>query len=123
MNAVRVFYGLGIGFMLVLLVGFGIAAFYNPPYYGDWESYGRNVVIITSICGLAFALLGLFLPSRLNTMRLGLLSGGLLTLLPEIGFCAYAIGFVWAFVATLMMLAILVLAGYYNLVMRKEAKE
>ena len=96
---------------------------YRSPHYSGWENYGRNIVIITSIVGLTLALVGLFLTPKLNTMRLGLLSGGLLTLLPVIGFCAYAIGLVWAFVATLLILAILVLSGYYNLIMRKEATD
>ena len=122
MTAIKVIYGLGIGLMLIALVGFGITAFYQPPHYGGWGDYGRNVSIITGIYGLALALAGLLLTSRLNTIKIGLLFGGLLTLIAETIFLGITVSLGGAFAAAFIILVILVAAGYYSLVMRKEAK-
>jgi len=122
MTAIKVIYGLGIGLMLIALVGFGIAAFYQPPDYGGWGNYAINVSIITGIYGLALALAGLLLTSRLNTIKIGLLFGGLLTLIAETIFLGITVSLGGAFAAAFIVLVILVAAGYYSLVMRKEAK-
>jgi hypothetical protein len=119
MTAIKVVYGLGIGLMLAMLTGFGIAAFYQPSGYGSEAGWGRNIVLITSIFGLLFSLSSLFLPSRLSTIKLGLLSGGLLMIVGGIVVACVTIGVTWAFVVTIIILAILIVAGYFSLVSKR----
>jgi hypothetical protein len=121
MTAIKVVYGLGIGLMLAMITGFGIAAFYQPPDYGVEESWGRNILLITSIFGLLFSLGSLLLPSRFSTIKLGLLSGGLLMIIGGIVVACVTIGVTWAFAATFIVLAILIVSGYFGLVSKRRS--
>jgi hypothetical protein len=121
MTALRVVYGLGIGLMITMLVGFAIAAFYQPPHYGDMAGYGRNIALIVGFLGLALAISGMLLMSRINAIKIGLLLGGLLLLVGGIVFTCVAVGVTWAFAATFIVLAILIVTGYFGLASKRRA--
>ena len=118
--------------MLAMIVGFGITAFYKHTYSYDYYSYsywgesdyGRNVLIISYICGLAFTLLGLLLPNKLHIFKSGLMIGGFLTILYAVGYAPFNdVDLKWVFTAVIVGLAILIAVGYYSLVMRKRSRE
>jgi len=94
MNILKTMYVLAIAALLTILVIFGISAFYDSPggfpvdvqsctskgCHFPWRDYARNVFSISYGCGLLFVILGLVLPTRLNIIKLGLLLGGIATI-------------------------------------------
>ncbi len=128
MNVLRVFYVLAIMSFLIMLVVFGISAFYETPepsqlgsYTLEAEEYYRNVFCIAYPCGLLFVLLGLLLRPRLDIFRVGLIMGGIGTIIyaiaqphmaGEIRFTGVACG-----------LIVLLLVGYKTLLNSKPATE
>ncbi|MEA1958691.1 MAG: hypothetical protein U9N44_03320 [Chloroflexota bacterium] len=124
LTSVKTLYGIGIGILLAMLVGFGIAAFYeNSGYY--WENdYLRNVLLIAFPIGLIFTVVGLILPYRLNVLRLGLVIGGLGTMLYSIIRATTGsyggVDLAWLFGAVAIGLVVLVPLGYYRFVMKNN---
>ena len=120
LTSVKTLYGIGIGILLAMLVGFGIAAFYeNSGYY--WENdYLRNVLLIAFPIGLIFTVVGLILPYRLNVLRLGLVIGGLGTMLYSIIRATTGsyggVDLAWLFGAVAIGLIVLIPLGYFKLV-------
>lgn len=128
MNIIKMLYVLTITAFLIMLVVFGISAFYQQPEYGygQWEgyeeamrNYNHNVFYISYPCGLVFVMLGLFLRPRLNIFRLGLILGGMGIIIyaielshleGEFRFAGAAIGFI-----------VLLYIGYKTLLERKPA--
>jgi energy-converting hydrogenase Eha subunit C len=126
MKTLQIVYGLGIGFLLAALVGVGIIAFYDPPqtYYGGGvEEYGRNVLIISYLCGLFFGALGLVLSPVHNMLRLGLLSGGFFTLLYSMTYPILAGAKAeWIFGTIFFALIVLILLGVPKLKSRRTSR-
>lgn len=122
MTSIKSVYGIGLGILLAMLVGFGIAAFYeNPGYYGNTDYY-RNILLIAYPCGLIFAVAGLVLPTKFNVLRLGLVLGGLATMLYAIIYSASGHGMElgWVFAAVVIGLAVLIPLGYFKLASRDK---
>jgi hypothetical protein len=117
LTSVKTTYGLLLGILLAMLVGFGITAFYgNSGYYYGGSDHARNVLLIAFACGLVFSVAGLLLPRRLDVFRLGLLAGGLFTLLFALIYpAATGIGKGWIFGAVAVALVVLVPVGYLTL--------
>ena len=120
MAIVRTFYALAIAAFLIMLVAFGISAFYQAPQYDydrGWEAneealrhYEQNVFIISYPCGLFFVLLGLLPRHRPDFVMPGLILGG-------IGVLFYAISqqyipTEYRFAGAAIGLVVLVIVGY-----------
>lgn len=128
MAVVRTIYVLTIAAFLIMLVAFGISAFYEPPGRLYWESsrealkgYHQNVFFIAYPYGLLLILLGIVLRLRLDIISPGLLLGGIGAIIyaiaqnhlaSEIRFAGVAIG-----------LAVLLYAGHRMLLESKPATE
>ena len=125
LKSVGIMYGITLGVLLAILVGFGITAFYHHSYsYGGSSDYGRNVLLIAFSCGMLFSVIGLALPSKLGVFRLGLLLGGLGTMLYGlIDSGVSGSGWKWAFGAVAIGLILLVPLGYFTLVPKGEKPE
>ena len=126
MKSVKNMYGVTLGVLLAILVGFGIAAFYERSYgyYGGSSDYGRNVLLIAFSCGLIFSVIGLLLPNRLGVFRLGLLVGGFGTMLYALTYSGVSgLGWQWAFGAVAIGLIVLIPLGYLKLVPKGEDTE
>jgi hypothetical protein len=125
MSAIRIVYGLGIGVLIAMVVIIGIISFYEPPYsyygYGSSTGYAVSVLLIAGILGLVLTVLGLMLPSRINPIKLGMLSGGFIILLFAIIYPSlFGLGLAGAFGASFVALIVLVLAGFFGLPSRRE---
>lgn len=123
MTAIKIIYGLVVGILLALLVGFGIATFYQSP--DSWEStaqetYNRNVFIIAYACGFVFIVLGLVLKPKFNVMRVGLLVGGLGTMIYAFARGAEAMSNSVIFGAIATVLIVLIFLGYKKLITREK---
>ncbi len=120
MAVVKVFYALAIAAFLVMIVAFGISAFYDAPqrdmdrgwdaHEAAMERYERNVFIMSYPVGLLFVLLGLLPRHRPDFVMPGLILGG-------IGVLFYAISqpyipVTYRFAGAAVGLAVLVLVGY-----------
>jgi hypothetical protein len=131
MQFIKVIYALTIMAFIIMVVAFGISAFYEGPgyevygysqsYQAAQEEYARNVFSISYPIGIVFVLLGVTLRPRLDVIRPGLVLGGLGTmiyaiaqteLIPEI-----------RFVGVVIELAILLIIGYRMLLERRIAKD
>jgi hypothetical protein len=125
LKSVGIMYGITIGVLLAVLVGFGITAFYHHSYYyGGSGDYGRNVLLIAYSCGMLFSVVGLVLPNRLGVFKLGLLLGGLGTMLYALIYSgASGLGWKWAFGAVAIGLVLLVPLGYFTLIPKSEKTE
>ena len=125
LKSVGIMYGITLGVLLAVLVGFGITAFYHRSYsYGGISDYGRNVLLIAFSCGLIFSVIGLVLPNRLGVFRLGLLIGGLGTMLYGLVDSGVSgSGWKWAFGAVAIGLVLLVPLGYFTLLPKSEKTE
>lgn len=171
MTIIKVIYVLTITAFLIMLVAFGISAFYQPPehpeyidctlasiilrqpapsygtpeyeewqeqqeeweecqeensklreaYYASMEGYHRNVFFIAYPCGLLFIVLGLVLRPKLETIRPGLLLGGMGTIIYAIAQSDLSSEFRFAGVA--VGLVVLLYLGYKTLLERKPATE
>ena len=123
MTAIKVIYGLAVGILLALLVGFGIATFYQSSDYW-WNSaqdtYNRNVFIIAYACGFVFLVLGVVLKPKFNVMRIGLLVGGSGIMIYGFGRGAEAIGNSGIFGAIAAILIVLIFLGYKKFITREE---
>jgi hypothetical protein len=125
MSAIRIVYGLGIGVLIAMVVIMGFISFYDPPYsyygYGNTTGYAVSVLLIAGILGLILTVLGLVLPSRINPIKLGMLSGGFIILLFAIIYPSlFGLGLEGAFGASFVALIVLVLAGFFGLPSRRE---
>jgi peptidoglycan/LPS O-acetylase OafA/YrhL len=122
LKSVKNMYGVTLGVLLAILVGFGITAFYrNHGYHSD---YARNVFLIAFSCGLIFSVIGLILPNKLGVFRLGLLIGGLgmmLYALTDSG--VSGLGWTWDFGAAAVGLIVLIPLGYFKLVPKGKDTE
>jgi hypothetical protein len=125
LKSVKIMYGITLGVLLAILVGFGITAFYHHPYsYGGFSDYGRNVLLIAFSCGLVFSVIGLLLPHKLSVFSLGLLIGGLGTMLYALVDSGISgLGWKWAFGAVAIGIIVLVPLGYFTLVSRGSKTE
>jgi len=123
MTAIKIIYGLVVGILLAILVGFGIATFYQSP--DSWgstaqETYNRNVFIIAYACGFVFIVLGLVLKPKFNVMRVGLLVGGLGTMIYAFARGAEAMSNSVIFGAIATVLIVLIFLGYKKLITREK---
>jgi len=123
MTAIKIIYGLVVGILLAILVGVGIATFYQSP--DSWtstaqETYIRNVFIIAYACGFVFLVLGLVLKPKFNIMRIGLLVGGSGTMIYAFGRGAEAMSYSVIFGAIAAVLIVLIFLGYKKLITREE---
>ena len=124
MTSLKSVYGLAIGIFLVLLVSLGIAAFYKEAssfYYHTNEGHFRDILLIAFPSGLVFSVLGLVLPTKADFLRLGLLFGGVLTMLYAVvypGTSGLSLG--WIFGAVVIGLMVLIPLGYYRFVMKNN---
>lgn len=100
-STLRTLYSIGLGVIIALFVGLGIATFYPAPVLADtsglenyelreaargvhealMESYNRNVTIAALVSSLAILGLSVWTEARKPLFAGGLLLGGLLTLL------------------------------------------
>lgn len=123
MTAIKIIYGLVVGILLAILVGFGILTFYqSPDSWGStaWETHHRNVFIIAYTCGFVFLVLGVVLKPKLNVMRIGLLVGGSGIMIYAFGIGAEAVGNSVIFGAIAAILIVLIFLGYKKLITREE---
>ncbi len=123
MTAIKVIYALVVGILLALLVGFGIATFYQSP--DSWriyaqETYNRNVFIIAYACGFVFLVLGVVLKPKFNVMRISLLVGGSGIMIYAFGRGGGAIGNSGIFGAIAAILIVLIFLGYKKFMTREE---
>ena len=128
LKSVKNTYGITLGVLLAVLVGFGIAAFYKHSYsydyYGGSSDYGRNVLLIAFSCGLIFSVIGLLLPNKLGIFRLGLLVGGLGTMLYALTYSGISgLGWQWSFGTVAIGLIVLIPLGYLKLASKGEDTE
>ena len=120
MASVKIAYGVLLGILLAMLVGFGVAGFYKgSDYYG--EGHARNAFLMAFVCSMAFSIVGLLLPRRVDVFRLGLLVGGLITLLfaviyPSTG----GLSMWWFFGGVIIALVVLVPIGYLKLMRDRD---
>ena len=119
MTAIKVIYGLAVGILLALLVGFGIATFYQSPDFAE-DAHTRNVFIIAYVCGFVFLVLGLVLKPKFNVMRIGLLVGGSGTMIYAFARGAEVMGNSVIFGAIAAILIVLIFLGYKKLITREE---
>ena len=112
MTAIRVVYGLGLGVLLTLMVYWGLGA----SYQGGGEDHARNIFIIACACGLGLTIVSLLLPPRLNVIRLGLLTGGLLSVLQAAVVGYGDIDLWWGFGGLGVEAVLLLILGYVKLI-------
>ena len=120
MSFVRGVYVVAIGVLIVLLVMFGIQAFYPEPERGDspsWERhreqmavYHSNVFLIVLPLGAVLAVVGAFVRGRRNTIGASLILGG--TGIMIYGVTFWHLDSLWRFVGIAATLAVLVLVGF-----------
>ena len=123
MTAIKIVYGLVVGILLAILVGFGIATFYqSPDFVGSTEqdAHIRNVFIIAYACGFIFLVLGLVLKPKFNVMRIGLLVGGSGTMIYAFARGAEVMDNSVIFGAIAAVLIVLIFLGYKKLITREE---
>jgi len=147
MTFIKIIYTLTIMAFLIMLVGFGISAFYQPPEYPAYqncydlsesareecetentnlrEAYNtsvdnhyRNVFLISYPCGLLFVAIGLFLKTRLDIIKPGFIFGGMGTIIYAISQSDLADGFRFAGIA--VGLIVLIIIGYRTLLERED---
>ena len=101
-----------IAVVLVLLVIFGIEAFYPAPSYNPYEAaiYARNVFFIVLPLGAVFAVVGTFIRHRLDIFGAVLILGGIGTMLYAI--TPYRLDNIMRFAGIAATLAVLVFVGY-----------
>ena len=111
MRILRVVYVVAIAVALVLLVIFGVEAFYPAPRYSP-ESviHARNVFFIVLPLGVVFAVGGTFVRRRLDIFGAGLILGGIGTMIYTI--TPYALDDILRFAGIAATLAVLVFVGY-----------
>jgi hypothetical protein len=124
MSSVKIAYGVLLGILLAMLVGFGITGFYKGSGYYGGSGHARNVFLIAFICSMVFSIAGLLLPRRVDVFRLGLLLGGLFTLLFSVIYpAAEGLGMGWSFGAVAIALVVLVPVGYLTLTSNEKDNE
>jgi hypothetical protein len=99
-----------IAVVLVLLVIFGIEAFYPAPSYPEGGIHARNVFFIVLPLGAVFAIVGTFVRHRLNIFGAVLILGGIGTMLYAI--TPYRLDDIMRFAGIAATLAVLVFVGY-----------
>ncbi len=140
MRILRVVYVVAIAVVLVLLVIFGVEAFYpapsypecdpppvdyNSPEYEEWEQewmeareeyrqeaaiHDRNVFFIVLPLGVVFAIGGTFIRRRLDIFGAGLILGGIGTMISAI--TPYDLDNILRFAGIAATLAVLIFVGY-----------
>ncbi len=140
MRFLRVVYALAIAVVLVLVVIFGVEAFYPSPQYPDypepqpaynsseyeeWEQewmeayaayqqeaaiHDKNVFFIVLPLGAVFAVVGTFIRRRLDIFGAGLILGGIGTMIAAI--TPYDLDNILRFAGIAATLAVLVFVGY-----------
>lgn len=99
-KSLRVLYSIGLGIIIVLFVGLGIATFYPAPDMGSWndlaatareaareahqaavEEYNRNVTVAALVSALLILGASIWSESRKPLFAGGFLVGGMLTLI------------------------------------------
>ncbi len=161
-NVTKVIFVLAITAFIIMLVAFGVSAFYKPPEqpqydtdcfktpelpmpspgtpeYDEWQQqecqqeydkhweayentmkgYHRNVFAMSYPVGLLSVLLGLTLRKKLDTIWLGLLLGGIGTMVYAISQSHLEMEF--RFVGAAVGLAVLIYAAYKTLLEKKLA--
>ena len=140
MRFLRVVYAVAIAIVLVLVVMFGVEAFYPSPQYPEypepipaydspeyeeweqewmeaWEEYEqetaiheRNIFFIVLPLGVVFAVVGNFIRRRLDIFGAGLILGGIGTMISAI--TPYSLDNMLRFAGIAATLAVLVFVGY-----------
>lgn len=140
MRFLRVVYAVAIAIVLVLVVMFGVEAFYpspqypeypepipayDSPEYEEWEQeraeawdeyeqevamYERNIFFVVLPLGVVFAVGGTFVRPRLDIFGAGLILGGIGTMISAI--TPYNLDNMLRFAGIAATLAVLVFVGY-----------
>lgn len=112
MGFVRGVYAVAIGVLIVLLVIYGIGAFYPAPSlpgFQNWDIYRMNVFTIVLPLGAFLAIVGTFVRRRASIFGAGLILGGMGTMIWAI--TPYQLDSLWRFVGVAVILAVLGLVG------------
>ena len=113
MTALKVFFILGMGALLFMLIGLGIDAFYE----GSGSEYSRNVLFIAYAGSLLFIVFGLVLKPKLIIIKPGLLVGGVITMIYALGQAgAGDVSVPLMFGVSAIGLAVLISLGYKTLI-------
>jgi hypothetical protein len=111
MRFIRVVYAVAIAVVLVLLIIFGIEAFYpSPGYSSEAAIHARNVFLIVLPLGAVFSIVGTFTRRRLDIFGTGLILGGIGTMIYSI--TPYKLDDMLKFTGIAVTLAVLVFVGY-----------
>ena len=110
MRFLRGVYVVAIAAVLVLLVIFGVEAFYPAPSYPGGAIHARNVFFIVLPLGAVFAVGGTFIRRRLDIFGAVLILGGIGTMLYAI--TPYRLDNILRFAGIAATLAVLVFVGY-----------
>lgn len=130
-STLRTLYSIGLGIIIALFVGLGIATFYPAPvlaadpglsyelgkvardaHEAAMEAYNRNVTIAALVSSLAILGLGIWTEERKPIFAGGLLLGGLLTLLYGLARGLSSGVTAVAFVSVTFGLAVIVILGH-----------
>ncbi len=79
----------------------------NAIYEDEMAIYSRNALALVTLIGLVFIVGGMTAARALDTLRIGLMVGGLVSLLWGLGYAASDAGSVTMFIAALLALIVL----------------
>ena len=92
----------------------------NEIYEDEMAIYSRNALALVTLIGLVFIIAGITVAGALDTLRIGLMVGGLASLLWGLGYAASDAGSVTMFIAAL--LALLVLGAFSHPTLRARLR-
>jgi hypothetical protein len=116
MTVLKILYVIALAITLVVMVGYGIHAFYE----GSGGDYHRNVLIIAYVWGLLFIVVSLALKPKLGVIKTGFLVGALITIVYAACQGAGRVSDAVMFGYTAVSLFVLFSVGYIKLIDRKK---
>jgi hypothetical protein len=118
MRFLRVIYVMGIAALIIALVIAGVDAFYPAEGYFPDAAHARNIFLVVLPLGAVFTVVGTFIQRRLGIFGVGLILGGMGTMVYAIA--TYNLDNTLRFIGIAVALVVLIFVGYKAFSLRKS---